>query len=188
MSRTYRKNSYFGTEISKESYIQKQLEYRHLKVKSIRRRLKGDEAEQAKKEYLIYKSKAIEEARNTLNFYKRYEKYNSNYTTSIILYEKHIDKLINTYNNIPKYFYVRELKDVSKDEVIKDATKYYNSFFRDGVGSETSRRTGFKKQAARIVRRANRCLEKNIVKGNDDWNNYAYPNHHDGDFCSWNWW
>lgn len=188
MSRTYRKNAYFGTEISKEKYISKELAYNRFR-KTKRRFLKGEELEKAKQKIIDAHYANLREYTRKRSYYNYLKNnYGASYYTIMFNYYDSAVKEIEKGPNLNKKFYVREYIELTKEEVIKNASDYFDEHFRDGKGSETARRSGFKKEAARHVRRNNRILEKKIINSDDTWENYVYPNEHDGDHFVWNWW
>jgi hypothetical protein len=75
---------------------------------------------------------------------------------------------------------------VEYDEVIKEAKQEYASFSYDGTCAETSRRSGYKNAAAKIVRRANRALEKDIVAERSY--EKPYPDRYLGKTKKWDFW
>ena len=66
------------------------------------------------------------------------------------------------------------------------ARKEYHSLTRDGTHKETTRRTGFKKQSAKIVRNANKRFCNLVLK--DEWDEVPQPNGKEGDTHRWSWW
>jgi len=74
----------------------------------------------------------------------------------------------------------------TREDVINDAIDVWNSWLRDGALSETSRNTGFKQQAARTVRRANKRLSTVLLKG--EAYDTPYPGYYLGKTHVWDWW
>jgi len=77
--------------------------------------------------------------------------------------------------------------DVTYEEVVAEAKEKFAKRSRDGYWNETSRNTGFKKEATRILRRANKRLTQDIMR-DEDWEDIPYPNRKNGKACRWNWW
>ena len=191
MSRTYRKNAYFGTEISKEKYISRELAYskRSFFRETYRRFLKGEELEKAKQKFIESHAAQLHDFKKKRSYYAYLKRYfTAGHYESVFNYYDSAVKKLEEGPNLTKRFYVREYLELTEEEITKNASDYFDEYFRDGKGSETPRRSGFKKEAARHTRRNNRILEKKIVNGDDTWENYAYTNDHDGDHFVWNWW
>lgn len=95
------------------------------------------------------------------------------------------------YKNYVRKPYVAKYERVaipwSREQEIEKVRAYYRTLTRDGTHTETSRKTGFKRDCAKMTRRGNRRLENAILK-DDDYDHMPYPNEHDGDFLRWVWW
>lgn len=66
------------------------------------------------------------------------------------------------------------------------ARKEFHALTRDGTHSETAQRTGFKKQSAKVVRRANKRFCDLVL--NNEWDEVPQPNGKEGDTHIWSWW
>ena len=73
------------------------------------------------------------------------------------------------------------------NEEIEKLKKEWAKFTRDGRWSETACNQGFKHEAKKIVRRANKNFCHKVMK-DLDYDDEAYPNGHEGDHSVWNWW
>jgi hypothetical protein len=94
---------------------------------------------------------------------------------------------------VPNHLYVSRKYIVkvhwSREEQDEHNSKRYDAYFRDGgMGYETSRNTGFKKEAGKLVRRKNKKVCHQVIHDNDDWEHKPYPSRKDGKHCRWNWW
>ena len=74
----------------------------------------------------------------------------------------------------------------SKEYFINKAKNKYKVLTRDGAMSETSNRSGFKKDSAKAVRNANKRFCVRVLK--DEWDEIPQPNGHEGDYTAWTWW
>jgi hypothetical protein len=172
MSRTYRKPyHHWYTFANREAYIKSQLDrfykgYKHVKVRRSYDEWKTLD-DNAQKEY----DEAIKaNGGEWVEYFCVWRK------------EKHIRKIYRRI--ISKYKYVKV--DWSKEEAIKEYGQKYDRFSRDGYFSETYRKTGFKNEANRQVRRFNKNFCNKVLK--DEWEDEAYPNRKLGKKYKWNWW
>lgn len=76
-------------------------------------------------------------------------------------------------------------KDI--DEVIAESKRDFSTYTRDGKWNETGRNTGFKKTAAKCVRRANKHFCNAVMRG-EEVDNKIYPHEHLGDYLVWSFW
>lgn len=86
---------------------------------------------------------------------------------------------------VPRW--TRVLVEESEQQVIAEARASYARRTRDGHWNETGRNWGFKRQAARTLRRADRAFESMILRG-EDHEDVLYPGPHLGKKFIWDWW
>jgi hypothetical protein len=79
-------------------------------------------------------------------------------------------------------------KDVDYDKEIKEATKEYKKYSRDGKSYDGSRNREFKKHCARDLRRFNRELSRKIIKDDDTWEDKPFPDTYLGKAHIWDYW
>ena len=77
---------------------------------------------------------------------------------------------------------------VDYDEVIKEATKEYKKFRRDGRFYESNMNRSYKKYCATELRCKNRELISKIIKGDDSWEDKPYPDTYLGKAHIWDYW
>lgn len=82
--------------------------------------------------------------------------------------------------------FIYEEKVFDKDAEVEETKKEYRSFMRDGVLSETGRKTGFKEFCTVKLRRKNKVFCHKVLK--DTWDNECYPEPHETDYARWNFW
>lgn len=75
----------------------------------------------------------------------------------------------------------------TRDEMIAESEAEYAKLTRDGYRSSAAQNTGFKKQAATIVRRENARFCHKVVRG-EDIDDVSYPVTKQGKSCIWDWW
>lgn len=169
MSRTIRKTDYISTR-SRISHRNRELEYYYRRgfEKTIKVR-------RTEEEYNILESKVNSKYQEELKeYYKKINSVNPLYWFTIRKpYEPYVSK------------YKRVLVSITFEEVIAEADKEYLRWTRD-QWSETSRNSGFKRDAARTVRRANKSYCKKVLQ--DEWEELVAPNGHEGDHLIWNYW
>jgi hypothetical protein len=73
------------------------------------------------------------------------------------------------------------------DEVIAKSKRDFSTYTRDGKWSETGKNTGFKRAAAKTVRRANAQFCSSVIRG-EEYDDTIYPHEHLGDHLVWNFW
>lgn len=73
------------------------------------------------------------------------------------------------------------------DEARKEFGEEYDSQVRDGYLCDTGRNTGFKREAKRTLRRANREFCKKVMI-DEDWEDEVLPDRYLGKALKWNWW
>lgn len=185
MSRTYRKPLRVVEE-NEENYIKRQLSGRYTPnvydygTKMVRRKKPKEvydgEYEKAYEEYHAKLKKASYDDEG-----RPYDGYRWGYNCAKY-------GLVPNYIREPyvsRYYYVKVQWSLGQE--IESLRNKYAQFSRDGHWNETGRNTGFKKAAAKTTRRANKRLEKKIVR-DDSYDHLAYPNHHDGDHLVWSFW
>lgn len=165
MSRTYRKMKLGNWNKSEIAYINQHM-----------RRFTGSVRIRNRKSKEQIEAEKIQAVKDRENWYL---KYRSNYITID-------DKIVwapTLY--VHKYVY----KDVyqSREDRIKELRQKYATFSRDGRFNESSRSTGFKKKAARVVRRENQRFCRKIMMG-AEYDHTPYPDHHLGDPYVWDFW
>lgn len=124
--------------------------------------------------------------------------YNQNYfsgTTSIL---SEFDKLRNRRtqyslfdidgNYVGSRWSIHAYK--TDEELLAEATESYNRQTRDGRNGYTCTtvNSGFKKDAAKATRRANKHFCKMVLDEDPRWEDTPYPNGHEGDTYIWDWW
>lgn len=91
------------------------------------------------------------------------------------VYERYINPKTRVYYTITAEEYERELRND------------YRKFKRDCMFYETGRNTGYKDDASKTVRIANKRLAQRILK-DEEYDNVSYPDRHLGKTHKWNWW
>jgi len=90
-----------------------------------------------------------------------------------------------------KSFWVRPLFNTQIEWKYEDAVAYYKARYAalsyDGAFNETTRNTGFKRDANRQTRRQNKEFCNRVLKS-DKWDNEAYPRRQDAKHHRWSWW
>lgn len=76
---------------------------------------------------------------------------------------------------------------ITEEQAIRKARNEYARHRRDGHWNETSRNTGFKKQAARTLRLADSRFERLVLSG-EEHDDTVYPGTHLGKVHIWDWW
>lgn len=185
MSRTYRKTRRL-VEDSEVSYINSSLcgggRYCRLSgytlddfynTKNVKRRLTKEEYE---KKY----SEAVANYNQRMAFFKKF-----GYRDDLTPYDYNYRREPWYPHAVRKYTYV----DVpwSLDQEIEELRQDYRSHNRDGTWTETSRKSGFKEEAAEKVRLANKRFCAKVMR-DEDVDNTAYPDGHEGDYLVWNYW
>ena len=85
---------------------------------------------------------------------------------------------------ISRYVYIK--KPLDYNDIVEEVMEERHRLQRDGNMSETGRRTGFKKDAASTVRRANKNFCYKVMKG--EWENDPYPIRKQGKTLAWDYW
>lgn len=174
MSRTYRKPfSRWYDYTNKAVFVQEHLVrfYRPTRRKAVRKTKEQYEKDLAwaEKEY----QKNLKE-RFKLSIYRNFDDFLEN-----SLYVKYARKpYISRWNYIEVEWPI--------EEAIKEYEAEFDSLIRDGKYNETPRKSGFKKEAKRHVRRRNKDFCKKVMK--DEWEDEAYPLYFEGKQFAWNWW
>lgn len=187
MSRTYRKPRWPNVELSEVEYINRELKWVRGQQRAVYERVANKER---------YDS-ALKTWRSDVKYYawlvKTYA--DSSRPDAQEYYERYVATLNNLLKKKPKqeqYFSLNityvPYTDDDVEKCISDSKKEYKKYTRDGRFSETSRRTGYKKDSAKIIRRANRKLEHDVIVGNEEWKHHSYPDRHLGKPKIWNWW
>lgn len=83
---------------------------------------------------------------------------------------------------------VIQYHEVDYDEVVKEATKEYKKFKRDGRFYESNMNRSYKKYCADELRHVNRELARKIIKGDDSWEDKPYPDTYLGKKHIWDFW
>jgi hypothetical protein len=86
------------------------------------------------------------------------------------------------------YYYCNWRDRTAEDHDIEDAesAKEYHTFGRDGTWNETGRNQGFKHEAKKYVRNANKKFCRKVIDG-VDYDDDAMPIRKEGKQFSWNW-
>lgn len=84
----------------------------------------------------------------------------------------------------------RRYTEKSDKEIVAEAVREYHKQFRDGRNGLTCTtvNTGFKKGAAKILRRANKRFCADVVKDSNEWDNKPYPSRKIAKYHIWDWW
>lgn len=174
MSRTHRKPRWY-VEHSDASFINRELSYYVRRPYRMVKRRKSDE------EYRRQCDKAMQE---------HLEDVRKNGPTELVRTYCWADSSVKFVERpkqprwVSRHYYERV--DYSVDECIADALKERKELTRDGKMSESGRRTGFKKTAAKEVRREWRKMKQKILKG-EDYDKY-YPHDKIGKKFVWSFW
>lgn len=88
-------------------------------------------------------------------------------------------------NYVSKFYYITV--DVSYEKALAYAEEEWAKRFRDGYCSETSRTTGFKKDAAKKLRRDNKRYCDDVVAGREV-DHLAYPSRKESKYIVWSYW
>lgn len=183
MSRTYRKPAYY-VEQSDVSYANRELQWHRRRLSQVRpggtgylKRVKKDpeqyqrECDQAQAEFQL----KVEQ--NGGSLYYMYTCPWLGTTRELTLRPRYVSR----------YQYVPD-QPPSDQQVIDNAVAERRKMTRDGVYSETAQRSGFKRDATRVVRRANKKYCRDVVNDDNTWEDYPYPTRKLGKHMKWNWW
>ena len=78
--------------------------------------------------------------------------------------------------------------DININDVIKKSKEEYAALFRDGCYSdETMRKSGYKRDSKKSVRRRNRKLCIDIIR-DDEYDLKSYPDYCEEKHRIWDWW
>lgn len=176
MSRTIRKNRWHEKHTD-VSYVNREMEYytRHgFKTHVKRRRSKEDirrDIEAVEERY----QKAIADNGGTDFLGYSYSPW------SCTRREKRIYR-----EYVPRY--TRVEVSLTREDIEKKALKERSRMTRDGYWNETTANSGFKNEAKKAVRRANKRFCQMIESDDLRWEDEPYPHDHLGDGFRWNWW
>lgn len=172
MSKTYRKNSWASTFKNEESYAKDRCQGRLVTHRTIKVRKTREEYDRdIKAAEARYHAKIKE---NGGEYYRAWDWWTKEYV---------IRKIQLDY--VSHYYYKRIPYPI--EEQMKDRKEEFRRFFRDGVWNETTRNQGFKHDAKKATRRANKEFCHKVMK-ELDYDDEAYPNGHEGDKFVWSWW
>lgn len=182
MSRTYRKPRWVVEETD-ETYIDRQLNLER-RFPTVWQRVRKTK-EEYEADYAKAKAEFDEDIRKNGPYAHRWildlASYNAKigFTRTYTQYEKHF---------FPPSKYKRIKIDPPSDEdTIAKAKAWRSKLTWDGTCTETTRRSGFKKDAAHEVRRSNKRFCDKIVR-DDDWEDDPYPIRKEGSHYKWSWW
>lgn len=74
------------------------------------------------------------------------------------------------------------------EDAVNEAKDFYQRMTRDGYFTVSSRSSGFKNEAGRCVRRANKRYCDAVLKDEDHWDECSAPTRKMGKDLRWNWW
>jgi hypothetical protein len=77
--------------------------------------------------------------------------------------------------------------DVDIDAEIEDNIKRYAKFSRDGWWTESGRNTLYKEWSTKLVRKANKRLERKILK-DEEYDHLSYPDYYLAKHLAWSIW
>lgn len=184
MSRTYRKPAYY-VEHSDVSYANRELARHHQMVAHSRPWGGTGYAKKVRKDQKLFEQQ-LAEAKAEFD-QKVKDNGGSIYYTHICPWRREKVRAEIRPNYVSRFQWI-SIDPPSEQQVIATALAKRKKMTRDGHWSETTPRSGFKYDAKKTVRRANKALCKAVVSGDEMWEDKPYPTRKLGKHHVWSWW